>query len=69
MPGGTAPTLSICIATFRRADYIVETLDSILFQAPPEVEILIVDGASPDETFSVMSEYAEASWVSNAHGS
>lgn len=45
-----APRLSLCIATFRRATFIGETLRSILDQLRPGVEIVVVDGASPDRT-------------------
>jgi glycosyltransferase involved in cell wall biosynthesis len=51
--------LSICIATFRRGNFIGETLDSILWQLKPGVEVVVVDGASPDNTFDVMKSYVE----------
>jgi abequosyltransferase len=51
--------LSICIATYNRGRFIGETLDSIVGQLRPGVEVVIVDGASPDETPSVVSAYAE----------
>jgi len=46
--------LSICIATFNRAAFIGETLDSIISQATDKVEIVIVDGASSDNTEQVV---------------
>jgi glycosyltransferase involved in cell wall biosynthesis len=49
--------LSICIATYNRAGYIAETLDSIISQISDEVEIVVVDGASTDGTKEVMDEY------------
>jgi abequosyltransferase len=49
--------LSICIATFNRGKYIGETLDSILSQISPDVELVVVDGASPDNTPEVMASY------------
>lgn len=49
--------LSICIATFNRGKFIDKTLDSILSQMSPEVELVVVDGASPDNTPEVMSSY------------
>lgn len=52
-----APKLSICITTYNRGKYIGETLDSILAQIKPGVELLVVDGASPDNTPEVMAEY------------
>jgi len=51
--------LSICIATFRRADYIAETLDSIIPQLTDQVELIVVDGASPDHTPDVLARYVE----------
>lgn len=52
------PTLSICIATYNRAGFIGETLDSILPQLTDEVEIVVVDGASTDTTRTVVERYA-----------
>jgi len=49
--------LSICIATYGRGQFIGETLDSILAQMEPGVELLVVDGASPDSTPEVMARY------------
>jgi abequosyltransferase len=49
--------LSICIATFKRSRFIGQTLDSILDQMQPGVELLVVDGASPDDTPEVMAYY------------
>lgn len=51
------PKLSICIATYNRGKFIGETLDSILVQMEPGVELLVVDGASPDNTPEVMAQY------------
>lgn len=49
--------LSICMATYNRGRFIGETLDSLLAQLVPGVELLVVDGASPDNTEEVMSQY------------
>ncbi|MES2579467.1 MAG: glycosyltransferase family 2 protein [Pseudomonadota bacterium] len=49
--------LTICIATYNRGGFIVETLDSIVKQINSNVEIVVVDGASPDNTLDVMTEY------------
>jgi glycosyltransferase involved in cell wall biosynthesis len=50
--------LSICIATLNRAAFIGATLDSILGQLMPGIEIIIVDGASTDATEAVLRTYA-----------
>ncbi len=51
--------LSICIATYNRADMIEQTLDSIIPQARDGVEIIVVDGASTDDTQNVMRRYQD----------
>lgn len=52
------PRLSICIATYNRARFIGQTLDSVLGQMRPGVELVVVDGASPDNTPEVVALYA-----------
>jgi hypothetical protein len=49
--------LSLCLATFKRAEWIGETLDAILPQLGEEVELVVVDGASPDDTEAVVRRH------------
>lgn len=42
--------LSICIPTYNFGQFIGQTLDSILSQTSSEVEVIILDGGSTDET-------------------
>lgn len=49
--------LSICIATYNRGKFIGETLDAIFAQDLSGVELIVVDGASPDNTHEVMTAY------------
>lgn len=51
--------LSICIPTYNRASFIGETLENIVSQASDQVEIVIMDGASTDNTASVVHEFQE----------
>jgi len=51
--------LSICIATYNRAQFIGATLESILPQLTDDVEVLVVDGASPDNTEEIVLRYGE----------
>lgn len=51
--------LSICIATYNRAEYIGQTLDSIIPQLDEEVELLILDGASNDNTEVIVKKYVD----------
>ncbi len=55
--GGHAPSrprLSFCIPAYNRADCIDDTLQSILSQRAEGVEIVIVDGASTDNTAEIV---------------
>lgn len=52
-----AVRLSLCIATLNRARFIGETLDSILSQMEDGVQLVVVDGASSDNTADVMAQY------------
>ncbi len=45
--------LSICIATYNRSGYLYETLSCLQKQLEPSVEIIIVDGASTDDTSNI----------------
>jgi glycosyltransferase involved in cell wall biosynthesis len=50
--------LSICIPTLNRGEFIGETLDAIVPQLTPEVELVIVDGGSTDDTESIVRAHA-----------
>jgi glycosyltransferase involved in cell wall biosynthesis len=52
-------TLSICIATRNRGAFIGDTLESIIRQATDEVEIVVLDGASTDNTEEVIRFYQD----------
>jgi glycosyltransferase involved in cell wall biosynthesis len=55
-----APTVSVCIPTYRGAAHIAETIESALAQTFTDFELVIVDDASPDETGQVVSRYRDA---------
>lgn len=52
------PLLSVCIATRNRASYLGQTLDNILDQCGQVVEVVVVDGASTDDTAAVVEAHA-----------
>lgn len=59
MMEGTAPLVSICIPTFNRADMIGKAIESATGQSYRNIEIIVVDNASTDNTRSVVSAYTD----------
>lgn len=60
------PLVSIIIPSYNQARFIGETIHSILSQSYRPLEILVVDGASKDETIDVLKSYnaTELHWWS-----
>ena len=59
--GTTWPRITIVTASYNRADFIEETIRSILLQGYPDFEYIIIDGASADGTVDVIKKYE--SWL------
>ena len=51
------PKISIITPSFNQGQYIAETIESVLNQEYPNVEHIIIDGASSDDTVKVVSSY------------
>jgi abequosyltransferase len=49
--------LSVCIPTYNFGGFIGETLKSVIDQAGDDVEIIVVDGASTDNTAEVVRDF------------
>lgn len=54
MTNAPAPRLSVSLPVYNFGKFLGETLASILPQATPEVEVVVVDGASTDDTQAVV---------------
>ncbi len=50
--------VSIAMCTFNGAKYVSQQIDSILAQSHKNLEIIIVDDASTDNTLSILQDYA-----------
>lgn len=53
----STPLVSVIVPLYNAADYIVETLDSILASQYPNIEVIIVDDGSTDHSLSVAQSY------------
>lgn len=53
------PLVSIIIPTYNRANYLVESIESVLKQTYENIEIIVSDNASTDNTFEVMQKYKD----------
>ncbi|WP_458699896.1 glycosyltransferase family 2 protein [Sulfurospirillum sp. 1307] len=53
------PIVSIIVPTYNRANYLKECLDSIINQNYPNLEIVITDDNSTDDTEKVCKTYIE----------
>lgn len=56
----TGPLVSIGVASFNNAPYILETLDSIRAQTYPHWEVLVVDDASRDNSATLIADWLQA---------
>lgn len=54
------PLVSICVPTWNSASYLRESLDSILAQDYPNIEVIVSDNDSQDDTLAILAEYEQA---------
>ncbi|MCU7554443.1 glycosyltransferase [Alteromonas sp. ASW11-19] len=53
------PKISVVTPSFNQGKYIEETIVSVISQAYPNIEFIIIDGGSTDSTVSVIEKYSE----------
>ena len=51
------PTVSVIVPTYNRADSLPRTIDSVLAQTHHDLELVVVDDASTDDTKAVVERY------------
>ena len=59
----TAPPVSVVIPAYNNAQYIAGTIESVLGQSFPDLELLIADHGSRDSTWEIINSYTHDSRV------
>lgn len=54
---GNSPSVSLCVPTYNGQTYLRECLESALAQTFTDIEVLIIDDASTDDTRSIVDEF------------
>lgn len=62
----TPPKFTVVTPTYNQGKYIEKTIDSVLSQGDPNLEFIIIDGGSSDNTVEIIRKYEchLAYWVS-----
>lgn len=61
------PLITVVIPTYNRAKFIATSIESVLAQTYPNIQLIIVDDGSTDETESVVKKYPKAEYIVQKH--
>jgi glycosyltransferase involved in cell wall biosynthesis len=55
----TTPTVTVCIPTYNRSGLLRESLQSVLWQSLRDIEVVVSDNASTDDTEAVVRSFGD----------
>lgn len=58
------PLITVVVPSFKQAEFLEETIRSILLQNYPRLELVVIDGGSPDVSPAIIEKYRP--WLSYA---
>ncbi len=69
-PGEPWPRITIVVPSFNQGRFLEETIRSVLLQAYPDLELIVIDGGSKDSSVDVLRRYEPwlAFWTSEPDG-
>lgn len=54
----TSPSITVVIPAYNAGKYLAATLESVLGEGTPQVQVIVVDDASQDDTAAIAARYA-----------
>ena len=61
---GKSPLVSVITPSYNSGSYIRDTIESVIQQGSFNLEHIIIDGGSDDDTVSILGEYRHLKWRS-----
>jgi len=61
----TLPLVTVVTPSYNQGEFIRATIESVLSQSYPQIEYIVMDGGSTDQTAAIVAEYAgRLTWIS-----